>query len=82
MTQRRHAAQAMIVVSVLNTALFVIFPILAVAHGNRADHADEGGVDIVTTLQVAGILAVLGLGYLVISRQASRREDDRHDRGI
>lgn len=82
MLQRQRAAQAMIVAFILNLVISAIVPVIAFAHGDHADHADKGGIDMVTTLQGVGVLAVLGLGYLVISRQASRREDDRRDRGM
>jgi hypothetical protein len=74
MTGRQQRMRAFVLASIMSLALFVTGPALAIAH---AEHRSEDGVDMVTTLQVAGVVALLGVGYLVISRQGSRRESDR-----
>lgn len=78
MTTRLYRIRALLLASVASVTFFVMGPALAFAH---VGHETEGGVDLMTTLQVAGVVALLGLGYVVISRQGRRHESDRRDPG-
>lgn len=63
-----------IVGGLIAMAFIITKPALALAH---AGHKDEGGIDMVTTMQVAGVMAVIGIGYFVVSRRAKSHEEDR-----
>ena len=81
MTTQPQRIWAITLASIVALVIFAAGPALALAHGDVAAHADEGGVTLVTTLQLAGVVALLGLGYFVISRQARHRGSNRHDTG-
>jgi hypothetical protein len=72
MTTRAQHVSELILASILALAIFAAGPTLALAHAGEA-HPDDG-LDLTTMLGVAGVVAALGIAWLLTNRIPRSRD--------